>query len=301
MLRKQALSLSLLALTVAGCATVVAQAQQNSAATRDALKQELEVMNSIFETKLAQQNEAKQQRRGHFRSQRLSYNYLAGQGVVYRVNFGRQFEIDFDVDFDFDFDAPMPPDAPMSEVIIERQVIEGDIEEVEMAYHQVAEAGLEVGDLVRDMHDKRRKVRDLEFALNSADGAGRKTIEEQLSAAKEQLAAARTKLEERKQALRAASSEIREKQAQRRAERAQKLQQQVATFEQTLADTLCTYGSTLKSLPNNEHISFVLQGAGKQDAGGRDKIYIFSKSSLVACQKNNAASDLLSQAVTYSF
>ena len=300
MLRKQALSLSFLALTVAGCATVVAQAQQNNAATRDALKQELEVMNSIFETKLAQQHQSKQ-RRGPIKSQRLSYNYLAGQGVVYSVNFGRQFEFDFDVDFDFDFDTPMPPGAPMPEVIIERHVIEGEMEEVEMAYHQVAEAGLEVGDLVRDMNDKRRKVRDLEFALNSAEGEGRKTIDEQLSAAKEQLNVARTKLAERKQALRAASSEIREKQAQRRAERAQKLQQQVATFEQTLAETLCTYGTTLKSLPNNEHISFVLQGAGKNEAEGRDKIYIFSKATLVACQKNNAASDLLSQAVTYSF
>lgn len=304
MLRKHALTLSFLALTVAGCATVVAQAQQSNKAVHDNLKNELEVMNSIFETKLAQRNDNHDKRRGHPRAQRLSYDYLAGQGVVYQVNFGRHAEFDFDFEFDFDGGAPMPPGAPgapMPEIIIEKQVIRDAIEDVEATYHDVAEAGLAVGELVRDMHSKRRKVRDLEFALNSAEGDGRQTIEQELTAAKAELAEARSQLEARKQALRAASSDMEAKRQQRREERAERLQQQVAAFEQTLADTLCTYGATLKSLPNGEHISFILQGAGSKDQGGSDKIYIFSKSALMACQKNNAASDLLSQAVTYSF
>src|SRR5690554_4017988 len=204
MLRKHALALSFLALTVAGCATVVAQAQQSNKAVHDNLKNELEVMNSIFETKLAQRHDDQDKRRGHPRSQRLSYDYLAGQGVVYQVNFGRHAEFDFD--FDFDSGAPMPLGAPMPEIIIEKQVIRDAIEDVEATYHDVAEAGLAVGELVRDMHSKRRKVRDLEFALNSAEGDGRETIEQELTAAKAELSEARSQLEARKQALRAASS-----------------------------------------------------------------------------------------------
>lgn len=298
MLRKQVLTLSFIVMSAAGCATVTAQAQQNDISQRNALKQELEVMNSIFETKLSQSRvENTDERRQHFRRQQLSFDYLAGQGVVYHVNFGRHF----DFDFDFDFDVPVPPDAPLPEIIIEKRLINDGIEEIETSYRNVTEAGLAVGELVREMQEHRRQVRDLEFAVNSAEGEGREEIEQELAEAKEELAIARTKLDAHKQKLREASSEIQAKQQQRREARAARLQQQVIAFEQTLAETLCTYGATLKSLPSNENISFVLQGAGKKDAGGNDKVYIFDKQTLIDCQKSNSASDLLNKAVTYSF
>lgn len=298
MLRKQVLTLSFVVMSAAGCATITAQAQQSNISQRDALKQELEVMNSIFETKLSQhRDENTDQRRRHFRSQQLSFDYLAGQGVVYHVNFGRHFNFDFD----FDFGAPVPPDAPLPEIIIEKRLINDGIEEIETSYRNVTEAGLAVGELVREMQEHRRQVRDLEFAVNSAEGDGREEIEQELAEAKEELANARTKLDEHKQQLREASSEIQAKQQQRREARAARLQQQVIAFEQTLAETLCTYGATLKSLPNNENVSFVLQGAGDKDAGGNDKVYIFDKQTLIDCQKNNNASDLLTKALTYSF
>src|SRR5690606_17692486 len=132
----------------------------------------------------------------------------------------------------------------------------------------VTESGLAVGELVREMQAQRRKVRDLEFALNSAEGDSRNKIEQELAASKKELVVVQDELDEQRQQLRAASSKIQEKQQQRREARAKQLQQQVTAFEQTLAETLCTYGATLKSLPNNESISFVLQGAGDKAAGG---------------------------------
>lgn len=293
MLRKQLVTLSFIALSAAGCAAVAAQTQSTGAELRSALKQELEVMNSIFETKLAQNQAAGEERSRIFGMQRFNFNYLAGQGVVYYVNFGGPFG--------FDLELPLPPGAPMPDVMIEKRIIKNGVEEVETNYHHMVTNGLAVGDVTRDIHEKRRQIRDLEFAKNAADGTGRQEMEKELTVAKQELELMRSKLDEQKQQLQAAAADFKDKQQQRREARRAQLEKQVSAFERTLAETLCTYGATLKSLPNDEHISFVLKGSAIDDTGTRDKVYIFDKASLMTCQKNNKASDLLSQSLTYSF
>ncbi len=311
MLRKQIMTVSLAAAVIAGCATVAAQASQDSGASqRNALKQQLEVMNSILTTKLEQNKDAGQRRMGHWQHQRLNYDYLAGQGVVYRVQFGRAF--DFDFDFDFDVDAPHAPGVPMPpptpNVFIEKRVIKTDDgEDVEIihepgeAYEVVAERGQEVGDRTLAVHEYRRKIRDLEYSLQAAEASGRDKLKQELEIARNDLETARSELDAAKEQLRAATLEIRENMQERREQRNKKLQQQVAAFEKTMAETLCDYGVTLKALPNSESVSFVLEGAGNKEAGGRDKIYIFNKSSLSNCDGNDGVSDLLAKALTYSF
>ncbi|WP_417659819.1 hypothetical protein [Pseudidiomarina sp.] len=311
MLRKQILTVSLAAAVIAGCATVAAQASQDSdASRRNALKEQLEVMSSILNTKLEQNSDTGKRRIAHWQQQRLNYDYLAGQGVVYRVNFGRVF--DFDFDFDFDFEAPAAPGAPMAPpspaVFIEKRVIKTDdgedveiIQEPGEAYEMVAERGQEVGKQTLAVHEYRRKIRDLEYSLQGAEANGREKLEQELETARKDLEAARSKLDAAQNELREATLEIRKNMQERREQRNEKLQQQVAEFERTMAETLCDYGVTLKALPNNENVSFVLEGAGNKDAGGRDKIYIFSKSSLSNCQGNDGVNDLLAKAVTYSF
>ncbi|WP_417686800.1 hypothetical protein [Pseudidiomarina gelatinasegens] len=311
MLRKQILTVSLAAAVIAGCATVAAQASQdNDASQRNALKEQLEVMNSILTTKLEQNKDTGKRRMGHWQQRRLNYDYLAGQGVVYRVKFGRAF--DFDFEFDFDVDAPHAPGVPIPpatpNVSIEKRVIKTDDgEDVEIihepgeAYEMVAERGQEVGERTLAVHEYRRKIRDLEYSLQATEANGREKLEQELETARKDLEAALSKLNAAKEELRTATLEIRNNIQERREQRNEKLQQQVAEFEQTMAETLCDYGVTLKSLPNNESVSFVLEGAGNKDAGGRDKIYIFNKSLLSKCDGNNGASDLLTKAVTYSF
>ncbi|WP_339880252.1 hypothetical protein [Pseudidiomarina gelatinasegens] len=311
MLRKQILTVSLAAAVIAGCATVAAQASQdNDASQRNALKEQLEVMNSILTTKLEQNKDTGKRRMGHWQQRRLNYDYLAGQGVVYRVKFGRAF--DFDFEFDFDVDAPHAPGVPIPpatpNVSIEKRVIKTDDgEDVEIihepgeAYEMVAERGQEVGERTLAVHEYRRKIRDLEYSLQATEANGREKLEQELETARKDLEAARSELDAAKEQLRTATLEIRNNIQERREQRNEKLQQQVAEFEQTMAETLCDYGVTLKSLPNNESVSFVLEGAGNKDAGGRNKIYIFSKSSLSNCQGNDGVSDLLAKAVTYSF
>lgn len=311
MLRKQILTVSLAAVVIAGCATVAAQASADSdVSQRKALKEQLEVMNSILTTKLEQNKGSDKRRMGYWQQQRLNYDYLAGQGVVYRVKFGRAFDFDFDFDFDVEAahapGAPLPPPAP--NVFIEKRVIKTDDgEEVEIihepgaAYEAVAERGQEVGERTLAVQEHRRKIRDLEYSLQAAEASGRKKLEQELNVARKDLEAAHSKLDAAKVELRTATIEIRKDMQERREQRNEKLQQQVAAFEQTMAETLCDYGVTLKSLPNNESVSFVLEGAGNKDAGGQDKIYIFNKKLLSSCQGNSGATDLLAKAMTYSF
>lgn len=273
MLAKPFTKLSMVAVLVAGAlfagSISAVNAQVSTLEQRESLKQELEVMNSIFETKLQHMAGEKAQERSRWQRHRLNYDYLAGQGVVYRVNFGRGFH------FEFDFDMPVPAELPS--------------------------AGLKVGEQIRVIQEQRRVVRELEYSRNSADKSEQANIDKELATAREKLAEARAQLNEQKEQLRAASSEFRDLHQQQRSQREQKIAKQVTEFEKTLAATLCQYGTTLKSLPSNEHVSFVLQGAGVQEAGGRDKIYIFSQKQLSDCEKNDGASDLLSNSLTYSF
>ncbi|WP_258241074.1 hypothetical protein [Pseudidiomarina homiensis] len=280
---------------------------------RNELRKQLEIMNSIFSTALEQ--ESKSDQRHVISRDRLSYNYLAGQGVVYRTRIGGN-RIMF-----FGGEVPIPPmpDMPHIEGIdsveIELAVTEGlaaaseALEGLEIVTEDIEGDGEgniriirtvtdEVRESAGDMRELRRRVRDLELAKRSAEGAESEAIEKEL-------AQARVELEETQQALETARAEIAEARQQvrkkvevRKAERAELLQKQLASFEQTMASTLCDYGRTLRALPASENVTFVLEGAGQAEQGGDDKIYIFSKGQLDKCE---SPSDLLTKATTYNF
>ena len=98
--------------------------------------------------------------------------------------------------------------------------------------------------------------------------------------------------------LRRSQGQIEQRTSARMEEMQQARAERVASFEQTFVQTLCDYGSTLKDLPNNEHISVVIVGAGDN---GSDKIHVFSKKDVVNCKGDKGASDLFAKATTYSF
>ncbi len=305
--------MTLSAVALALTTSTIAHADQQQ---RSDLRKQLEIMNSIFSTALAQEQENTSERSHWVSRDRLNYNYLAGQGVVYRTRVGGN-RIMF-----FGNEVPMPPVPPeftehtgMESVEIELAVAEGlaaaseALTELGFATEEIEDDGEgnirvirtytdEVRESAGDVRELRRRVRDLELAQRSADGAEAEAIEKEL-------AQARQDLEETQQALEVARAEIHEARQQvhkkvevRKAERAEKLQQHLASFEQTMASTLCDYGRTLRALPENEHVTFVLEGAGEEQQGGKDKIYIFSKRQLENCE---SPSDLLTKANTYNF
>ena len=69
----------------------------------------------------------------------------------------------------------------------------------------------------------------------------------------------------------------------------QRWQQDVVVFEDKLYQAMCDYGSTLRELPRDERVSIILTGLGVQGADQRrtDKIHVFNKADLQACQSDD--------------
>lgn len=321
----------------------VAMTAQANSEQRAELRKQLEIMNSIFETSLKQEQSG--ERRFSF-GRGLDYSYLAGQGVVYRTQVGgNSFRMFFG---DGAPTPPMPPTPGMAgiapqievirggedgdelvrmysgdslealeelealgdemEVIIESQeiVIDGDSvwtssgesdesrEKVRAITRNIRESG-------REIRDVSRKIRDLEFSRRSANGEGLVKIESELEKARKDMRELETEVQQETEKLQAINAERQQKVLVRRAEREQQRAERIAQFEQTMAQTLCDYGRTLRSLPNGENITFILEGAGDKEQGGEDKIFIFSKRNVTECSGSDGASDLLAEAVTYSF
>lgn len=96
---------------------------------------------------------------------------------------------------------------------------------------------------------------------------------------------------------------------QARSEQAQKeyvvrLEQDIQAFEAKLFTTLCTYGATLRELPNNESISIILEDLGDETERSKqsDKVHVVTKADLLKCQSGEMdAISLLAESTTYNY
>ena len=87
-----------------------------------------------------------------------------------------------------------------------------------------------------------------------------------------------------------------------RNENQEKWEEKLAAFEGTLIDAICDYGGSLNSLPDDEHVTLVLQDADLTEEGSRDRIYVFTKADLIACRNGSITKDsLLQKGRAYAF
>ncbi len=73
-------------------------------------------------------------------------------------------------------------------------------------------------------------------------------------------------------------------------------QAQLETLETTVMQSLCDYGSTLRNLPDKEHVSVVIE-AGSDEA--ERHIYVFDKGDVTDCRSD--AEGLKNKATQYMF
>lgn len=287
-----------------------------SAATEElkTLNKELEIMSGVIDTALKQSSPRKGLR---YRS--LDSTYLAGQGVVFSVSV-RNSQSGFSLRNIFSHvpEAPMPPVTIIDgdsqfEVEFEEEweVVAAEMEE---AGQRLAEIFHESNDQIRELRDRERELewerrelerrtRDLEFELRQSGKERSEDIKEelkevsnelaQLDSQEKELESYATKMEQEQQARVEAQREAQEK----------AYKQFLANFEGSIGDTLCRFGSGLRGLPDNEHISFVLEQFSRDDKGDmQDRIYVFSKEKVKSCvQERIDASLLLSSARVYTF
>ncbi|MBC54578.1 MAG: hypothetical protein CMQ34_12165 [Gammaproteobacteria bacterium] len=143
--------------------------------------------------------------------------------------------------------------------------------------------------------------RDIRDRAMQSDAIPSDEIQAGWARAREQLAvevaALRAQIAEQAQILQAQNAAL-------EAERLAQWQQSVAQLEARVFRVVCDYASGLRALPDDEHLSLMMIGLGWESGEGRrpDRVHVFDKSDLVACQRGDLdAEDLRSLAVSYDF
>lgn len=272
------------------------------------IQREVGIMENIISTALKQDIDK--------RVRAMTANYLVNQGVVFELEIrgaSRWQSIFSSVP-----SAPLPPmpEIDFSEVNIEfisdhvEVISEQAVESSREAYQQamevmregaerVREVAEQERDISRELRDLEREKRDLEFASrhdNSAEAKElaqrKKSLEKEISELEKQ----QVKLTKQQQKLR---QDITEKQAERVKQQAAEQQKLLTQVNNSISLTLCDYGSGLRSLPNNEHVSFVLKGLGEEN---KNVIKVFNKADIKKCVIGDIkAAELALKAVSYQF
>jgi len=118
----------------------------------------------------------------------------------------------------------------------------------------------------------------------------REQLELQVAALREQIAEQAQVLQQRNAVL--------------EAERLAQWQRDVADLEDQVFAVVCDYASGLRALPDDEHLSLMMVGLGGQSADGRrpDRMHVFARSDLLACQRGDLdLQGLRSRAISYNF
>ena len=94
--------------------------------------------------------------------------------------------------------------------------------------------------------------------------------------------------------------------AKRQAAKQKLYKESLSLFEDTVGDMLCRYGAGLRSLSDEENVTFLLSDFVDADndsvIGSHDKVYVFKHKDIQACVTGKSSKDkLLSAATTYLF
>ena len=313
-------------LTASLCALLSASA--NAEGQLENLHKDTVIMESILATSLKQNS-----RREGIRFRRIDTGYLSGQGLVFEIQTSSSGNMQFNFDFSemlegFEnfsehFSHTLPPSPPLPDLHEKGKIFSFSFDSDDMEdRHEEAreqeraerresrERWRMLRDQARDVKWEKRElergVRDIEFAMRHADSDSKKKLEKDLKELNDTLQS----LEQKETEYSRLAAELEEKEKQRKAEvdaeKIKQVQRFLADFEAVVADTLCDYGSGLKSLPDNEKVNFVLKdfvrGENNKSRNRLDKVYVFDMKSVRDCVvEKTTPNDLLVNAKTYVF
>jgi molecular chaperone GrpE (heat shock protein) len=286
------------------------------------LAKELEIMKSVLTT--AFKHSSADQK---VKVRRLETNYLAGQGVIYNIDVstrkswfvGIHDPDRFSASFpDGSLNIPPPPapvPAPTNPLLSEEKgsIIEDILAPSSFSLSddladenvlKLREKQIEARSLAFKMRNQAREIQDLKFEMAQvATEKRQKELAETLSSLESKTA----KLHKQRDILKAAANELAEKnrlkRKQQEAALAKANNEFISDFEINIADNLCRFGSGLRALPNDEHITFVLDDFNSAlNPDAKDRIYVFTAADVKRCvQEKINTSDLLAKAVVYDF
>ena len=151
-----------------------------------------------------------------------------------------------------------------------------------------AELRADIEGLRAEMGEKIQDLREIEAQIteSTSQAITQSNIEEELRL---KLNTVMAQIEPLREQAVAKAAQLRRRSEQAEQAYTQQWQQDVVMFEDKLYQAMCDYGSTLRELPRDERVSIILTGLGVQGADQRrtDKIHVFNKADLQACQSDD--------------
>jgi hypothetical protein len=308
---------SLMALAFSGLTLSPVHAKSSETDIKE-VRNEVGIMLNILQASLKQQSSDKNIR---FRAEAVFY--LADQGVVFEIDSGRRGSNFFGFDLgglngliDNIPRTPVAPNAPSGHFEIDI-----DEKEIERMVMQFVEHGEhyddDLSDKMRDLSEEQRELgwekreydrsrRDLEFEKRNADTQRRKEIEKRQAALDKEVAKLEAKTKEIEKYRNDLEAEHNQEVAKRQAVKQKLYKESLSVFEDTIGDMLCRYGAGLRSLADDENVTFLLSDFVDADndsvIGSHDKVYVFKHKDIQACVTGKSNKNkLLTAAKTYMF
>jgi len=147
----------------------------------------------------------------------------------------------------------------------------------------------------RELRDIEREISDNRIELIH-DEDNRKEVEQEIAKLEKQRVDVEAKRDRLQEKLDAERQKLKEQQEEMREKALQARKEHIANLEQVVMQTLCDYGSTLKNLPDDEHVSVVLESVPTSDIR---QVYVLGKKDVTGC--NSGGAGLAKSATKYSF
>jgi hypothetical protein len=203
--------------------------------------------------------------------------------------------------------APLTPIAPLSGgeriVISNDDFEEHELERVIEVFEQQREGARELRSEQRDiayqMRDIERHRKDIEYQLQHAE----KESKDELAAELKKIKVDTVTLHKNKTKLDQKVTELNKAREVQQIAQAKTRKAHFSALNRALVETLCLYGNGLREVPNEEHVSLIIKGAGNQQSRGfKDQILVFNKKDINACANSKlTAKKLLAKADQYQF
>jgi hypothetical protein len=308
---------TLLALAFSSLAVSPLQAKNSETDIKE-VRNEAGIMLNILQASLKQQSSDKNIR---FRAEAVFY--LASQGVVFEIGSGRHggniFGFDLNGLISSIPKAPREPREPRAERnSIEIDIDEDEIERMVMSFVEHGDHyDDDLSDKMRELNEEKRELawekrehdrtrRDLDFEKRNADSNRRKEIEKRLNELNKGVAKLEAKTKELEAFRSNLEAERNQEVAKRQVAKQRLYKESLSLFEDTIGDMLCRYGAGLRSLSDDENVTFLLSDFVDADddsvIGSHDKVYVFKHKDIQACVTGKSNKDkLLTAAKTYLF
>ncbi|MCB1051810.1 MAG: hypothetical protein H6510_13425 [Acidobacteria bacterium] len=285
-----------------------ASAVVDSPQNMDAIKRDIAIIERVFETAFEVNHDRNCDECDELNVS-VSGHYLAHQGLLLvvdqdnifpRIRMPRIAPIRMPRNVNINFNQDIDQDE-IDEIV--QEAMESAQESMEMArevFHESfffdnedsrREWQTMRNDFEKQMEQVRAKMKTLRETRNKEGNlseAERKKWQEEMDQARAQMDAASKKYAEKMEVLKKKESEMWNKRQ--------------SKFETQIADILCDYGSSIRSIPEDQFITVILREVVYDDEGDRnDKVLVFKKSDLTACRDGKfSKNELLQRATQYT-